>query len=91
MIIDAHGVLILSAPKSDNVSSISMIVWLGTFTESYHRIQKSLQNGTLSLSSVFHIYQIKTDRNSPTVLSLTSRMAVRCSAPVSISRAKLEF
>ena len=90
MIIDAHGVLILSAPKSDNVSSISMIVWLGTFTEPYRRIQKSLQNGTLSLSSV-HIYQIKTDRNYPTVLSLTSRMAVRCSAPASISRAKREF
>ena len=91
MVIDAHGVLVISASKSDNVSGTSIIHWQDTSTNTPRRTPRSSLNDILYPNSVLHTYLIKIDRNYPTVLSSTSRMAVHYNAPVSISRAKLEY
>ena len=90
MVIESQGVLVLSASKSDNVSSTSIKHWLNS-ANTHGRTQRSLPNDILSPNFFLLTYQIKTDRNYPTVLSSTSRMAVHYNAPVSISKGKLDY
>ena len=92
MVIDAQGVLVLSASKADNVSGTQMKVLAWTLSLTLDiRTPRLSPNDIPSPTSTLPTYRIKTDRNYQTVSSSTSRMEVLYSAPVSISRAKLEF